>query len=340
MKSLPCKVLIQRFLKLGLSGSWANWRGKINKNEMFTLAAKLGIIDLSNSVGAQAGMWSGFEHGKTAREFNNRLFRWNGVEGFSQGTRVGAMMAAMEFIKRHKNLPETHSERWLKELGLTPDDITVTGDELNISSEKMRNAIFRWVDSAVLRPNATQRPIWASDPHYAIIFHMKQFMYSTQKVILGRIAHEFKNGNAAPLAMMALTFVPAILMGDLLRDFIKYGPGGAPWKRDWDALDYMRDGFQRAGVFGAWQMAIDADAYGPLELAGPTAAHVNRMLLEIQKDRKHDAALSKAAERSKKPAIKAAAENYNWLEASTKQNIITSLPVNALAKNYLESAIR
>ncbi|NIN64214.1 MAG: hypothetical protein GTO63_05845, partial [Anaerolineae bacterium] len=37
---------------------------------------------------------------------------------------------------------------------------------------RVRNALNRFVDEAILRPNAAQRPIWASDPHWALVFHL------------------------------------------------------------------------------------------------------------------------------------------------------------------------
>ena len=150
--------------------------------------------------------YSGVDMGNVAKWFNERLFRWNGVEGFSQGTRVGAMVAAISFIKSHANeaTRNKHSDRYLAELGLTKADVKLTNGELNFSDRKIQDAIFRWVDGAIMRPNAAIRPSWASDPHYALFFHMKQFTYSMHKVLLERVVNEMRHGNYDPLLLQWL----------------------------------------------------------------------------------------------------------------------------------------
>ena len=41
---------------------------------------------------------------------------------------------------------------------------------------------LQWVDGAVLRPDAADKPLWMSDPHWALVAHLKQFVFTFQKV--------------------------------------------------------------------------------------------------------------------------------------------------------------
>jgi hypothetical protein len=50
------------------------------------------------------------------------------MESWNRGVRVGATQAAVNFLQRHAKKPEVHSERWLKELGLTPADLTFNAE--------------------------------------------------------------------------------------------------------------------------------------------------------------------------------------------------------------------
>ena len=76
------------------------------------------------------------------------------------------------------------SQRWINELGLEAGDIVPTADcrialttseGLSIEQERrVHAAINQWVDGAVLRPDAADKPIWFNDPHWALVSHLKQ----------------------------------------------------------------------------------------------------------------------------------------------------------------------
>ena len=65
------------------------------------------------------------------------------------------------------------------------------------------NPLNRFVDESILRPNAAHRPIWASDPNYALIFHLKSFMFAFHDRILRRAWRESEMGNIAPLLLLS-----------------------------------------------------------------------------------------------------------------------------------------
>lgn len=247
----------------GLRGVIHGWKGTEAEDSATQLARKLGVIDAANALNTMGNMYSATYIDGRAKKINDALFRWNGVEQFSQGVRVGATEAAISFIKFHLETGNRHSERYLSELGLKK------GDTFDIDDPKIRDAIFRWVDGATVRPNAALRPVWASDPHYALLFHMKQFTYAFHKVILERMITEAKHGNFDPAYVGLAAYVPVMIAADVVRGFVGNGGDEPPWMRNADAGDIVMRGIERAGLLGIPQLGKDMIDWGPVEAGGP-----------------------------------------------------------------------
>ena len=63
--------------------------------------------------------------------------------------------AAIGFIEKHIKNPAEHSERYLKdELGLDPKADYFKDGKLDTENKDVEAAIVRWVNGAILRPNA------------------------------------------------------------------------------------------------------------------------------------------------------------------------------------------
>ena len=116
---------------------------------------------------------------------------------------------------------------------------------------RLRRALFKFVDSAVLRPNAAHRPIWGSDPRFALIFHLKQFTHSFQEVIMKRVWHEWKKGNTKP-AQVALTYIPFMAAADAAKAML-LGKGF-----DMSVGQFFGKEVERSGLLGTGQYAVDA----------------------------------------------------------------------------------
>lgn len=116
---------------------------------------------------------------------------------------------------------------------------------------RLRRALFKFVDSAVLRPNAAHRPIWGSDPRFALIFHLKQFTHSFQEVIMKRVWHEWKQGNTKP-AQVALTYIPFMAAADAAKAVL-LGKGF-----DMSLGQFFGKEVERSGLLGTGQYAVDA----------------------------------------------------------------------------------
>jgi hypothetical protein len=241
----------------------------------YKLAEDMGTIEnavLQHRLGASFGGMNAA--GGFSRRVNEGLFKYNLMEQFNTSMRVAATEAAMKFLARHsEGDADRHSMRRLHELGLQPSDILMengrplvrasefvargyTAKEAQAASNKMAMAVNKWVDGAVLRPDASQKAIWMNDPHFAIIAHMKQFAFAFQETMLKRVAHEIEHGNYDAALGMA-SYVPVMLAADLTKGMIQGGGAQPEWRDKWDMGDYMGSALQRAGLFGVSQFGID-----------------------------------------------------------------------------------
>lgn len=258
-----------------------------------------------------------------ARKVNEFLFKWNGVQAVTNFTRVLTAAVGERFLIRNaaaaKN-GDARAARYLKELGLTPDaaayvksaeyrpysyyvnagDVGTKASEASKKSEAIHKALFKFVDSAVVRPNATQRPVWASDPRFALIWHLKSFMYAYGHTIVKGLFHEMgarwsenkgkplanRIGDAAvPLATYLAPVFMLSVLGLETREKVQYELWGADdptSKLDWDA--YTVEILKRGGVMGAGEMgysfveATGRGQSGVARLMGPTVSHLEVLL--------------------------------------------------------------
>ena len=94
-----------------------------------------------------------------------------------------------------------------------------------------------------------QRTLWGSDPHFMLFQHLKSFMYSFYTTILKRVGVELVNHNFYSLMTIGM-YIPAMIAATAIRDLIRYGEDGNPYKADWTLWNYMEDGAMRAGLYG------------------------------------------------------------------------------------------
>jgi hypothetical protein len=250
------------------------------KGDMVELAETLGIIN--ENLTNQALSWEfGTVHmSQKARKINDTFFKWTGLTHWTRMTRLMATASAEAWLARHVTNPTNNSERWLAELNLTKEDVKLKDGRIQFLSRTERNnllsqegadakaelerddrvrfAMVRWVDGAILRPNAAQRPIWASSPAWQLMFHLKGFMYSAHETWLKRVASEAGQGNYMPMVYF-MGMVPIMAASDWLRDRIQNWGSPAPRKENWGMSDHIWDSVQRAGVLGMGQLILDME---------------------------------------------------------------------------------
>lgn len=255
------------------------------------MAEAMGTVDAAMFSHHVADEYSSMYMSTKAKAVNETFFRANGMEAWNRGVRVGATRAAVNFLTRHAKLPDVHSARWLTELGLAPSDLTFdAGGQLildknqlakqkgipiaraEVEMEKVHAAVRRWVQGAVITPNAAQRPSWSSDPHYSMFFHLKQFSYSFHQTILKRAVKELEYGNLAPLGSF-IWYVPVMMAADITRGLIQGGGQLPAYMKGMTASDWVLRSASRSGLLSVGEIGINA-ASDLASLGGPAVEQV------------------------------------------------------------------
>ena len=177
------------------------------------------------------------------------------MSGWNDSMRKAAMITGIQFLEQHTGLKGGKvDERRFEELGLTLEeakDMVVRfreGEKRGVAPEfstTQAQAMYRFVDQAVIRPNASMRASWLSDPRWMIFAHLKQFTYGMHKITIARAMHEADNDNAASLAILA-GYAPMALAADMT----KWALLGMNVTEDWGTWDYMRHAVARGGLLG------------------------------------------------------------------------------------------
>jgi DNA replication protein DnaC len=280
--------------------SWANMfrteKKEYRENYFMKLGEMTGAIEhavVSHHVSEE---YSSTWLNPLAKKLNDILFKANGMEAFDRGMRAGAMEAAVAFLLHHKTHPEKHSERWLKNLGIpahkipvnSQGQLIVTPNELMLEREMddtpenraaarkeiglLYDALNRWVEGSIMSPNAAHRPAWGSDPHYAAMFHLKQFTYTWHQTVLKHARQEAAHGNMAPLGAIA-GIVPVTLMSGVMKGLF-LGGGSMPDNMAGMTFgQHMERAVQAAGVGGVGQL-LGHTALHPLSAGGPMIEQV------------------------------------------------------------------
>ena len=274
---------------------------KGNKTALRQMAEALGTIDQYATNEALGWEYGGHHLTGLGKQINEKFFEYIQLQRWTRATRIMGLAGAKAFLESYAKGTSRHSERFLTQLNLSASDVKLDKDgslqlltheqrkDLDVDSaefkrdERVRGALNRWVDEAILRPDAAQRPIWASDPHWMLLFHLKAFIYSFHDRILKRVSSEFYEGNYAPMMLLG-GYVPVMMASDLLREVLFQGlfdgDDADDYKKNWTFFDYVANSAERAGLNGIPQLGYDAmqdvqyGGDGITGLAGPTVGHV------------------------------------------------------------------
>jgi len=123
----------------------------------------------------------------------------------------------------------------------------------------INKAMSKFVDEIIMAPNVVNRPLWMSDPHYAMISQLKGFMFTFGNTVGMRLWREvFKPlakgriplGEAAKYAMAFTLIVGGSIAIKDMKDWIRYGDNDSPWK-------------ESEGISKLVQALIDSNIFGP-----------------------------------------------------------------------------
>jgi hypothetical protein len=266
-----------------------NLTAAMTKQEAEEFARKIGAN--GREAMAQTILYAGELDGTSliARKATNAWFRFTQLERWTVFTRKFAALMANDFLIKQMEIIENGYEgdeavllakRHLKDLGVTPQQIKAYKDSgADIDAHpQVKTALGRFVDESIVRPNAAERPVWASDPHYAIIWQLKSFYYAYGKNIMGGMFREGKTryketGNILPaiypLFFGAALILPLTMLGWDIRERFKIGlayllPGIDPndpgvnyrASRKMSTGRYWFEVMDRSGMMGAPALAL------------------------------------------------------------------------------------
>lgn len=261
------------------------------------LARMLGMLNERAALAAIQSRFGAETVDPKAAKALDTLFKYNGQEALTNFSRIMAVSAAETVLAQLGRRNDAEARRYLAELNLTAEEVNAwqAGTLDMRKAPKIRDAIRQFTDESILRPNATMRPVWASDPRFAIIWHLKSFVYAFGKVIMGGAIQEMRNsvdngnlGNAAlQPVIMAATFLPLAAVGLFLRGLIQYDM----WEEDDENLDpyenmsggaYLNELVKRAGMWGPFELAMQFSQQDEVDdamirLAGPTIDHLHTL---------------------------------------------------------------
>jgi hypothetical protein len=274
------------------------------QSDLKEMAELMGLMGNHATASLLANMYDGAYAGSPTIDYwNDKFFKATGLEQWTNMTRVMGLSAAMKFVDKHIDSDSKKSKRWMKEMnvdsaaykrwrkagsqaygrdGQTVSSVTAelaAADkaakpllklklEMIQDAESVSESLTQFVNTASLNPNASQRPSWASDPRFALFWHLKQFMYTMQTQIIDRNYKEIKQSikdsegaQVASYATSALSLMPLAAAGLVLRNMLQYQLWGEEPPEDRKAsadLAYLFQLLERSGGAGVGMLVFDA----------------------------------------------------------------------------------
>ena len=281
-----------------------------NRQEAQQLARDIGVVTSETVANAWVTQAEQDYMDPMVRKLSDGYFRLIGLDFFTKFSREFASNMGVQFLLNHarNEFNNPNSARYLEELGVTAEEVLAWNENRSFDTPegtKVRDALARFVESSIMRPNAAERPVWASDPRWALVWQLKGYFYSYYKTIMGGVLREAEartetttgqaqlTAVASILLLTAVATMPLAMLGMELREYAKNGlawllPGVEPDqkyfrsdKMDWD--DYWFEIIEKSGFLGPLSMAQMAHQNAEwggsaiFSLLGPTAETIEEV---------------------------------------------------------------
>ena len=179
---------------------------------------------------------------------------------------------------RRKTREYFNAKKRLMQQGiLNPNAENVQDWALHPSSEIdpdiIRQSLSKTVDEFIMSPNAVNRPLWMSNPHFAMVAQLKGFLATFGNIVGGRMWKEIgvpltkqvtgQEGGRIPAgemarATIALTTIVAVAMFiQGIKDSIRYGEEESPFDK-LEGSDQIFEALRRTNILGTGTVAFDA----------------------------------------------------------------------------------
>ena len=224
-----------------------------------------------------------------AKKIIDKFFWLNGTEAYTRFVRTFAAGMGREFIIETAMADDygPRHERYLTELGLTQDDVkSWFADNQPMADltpgtrdHRIANAISRFAEEAIIRPNSALKPGWASNPYFNAVWQLKSYFYAYGKIVVAGMYREFRNrvdvdgdakGAYQQLAIAAGAILILTMLGLearewtkwLARHFVPFGLAGDPdmalQTDNMNMAQYSWEIFDRSGLMGPFTLATSA----------------------------------------------------------------------------------
>ena len=203
--------------------------------EAAELAREVGVIgvDAMSSFFIFAGEQNFMN--QTSKNVSDVWFRVTLLEAYTKFTRVFATGMGTRFLQdsaRKAQKGDTTAQLYLNELNVTAEQVLAWegGKADDATRTKVNEALAQFVDESIVRPNPAQRPTYANNPRYALIWQLKSFFYAYGKTIVFPTLKESHRGfvqqgagaGVMPLLLMAGILLPITMLGLEIRELTKY----------------------------------------------------------------------------------------------------------------------
>ena len=209
-----------------------------------------------------------------SQRVTDAFFKMIGLKQWTDFTRAARASIAMDYIQDKINIVEHATEVTnevaqardaLRNLGLDPDgiqelfaDIDADSEGQAVLPEPLRNAIFNFINDAVVLPTAANRPLFYQDPRFALFTQFQGFISAFQANILPKMYRDAFKGQTPSIkyntfAVMAMMITMGF-MSQYLKDLIKFG-GPSPYLTD--PSKKIQRAINSSGLLGTGERVIN-----------------------------------------------------------------------------------
>jgi hypothetical protein len=179
-----------------------------NPREMRELAEDMGVIGATVGSITMAEIYTTSGDAGRVDRAQRAFFKWTGQDAVVDAARTIAVTVGQRYMLRMANNIRTNTDtetslRGLNELGIeNPQDIIDwaeagmpvwgnTNSGLDAGTlDRVNRALSTFVTQGTLNPNSSEAPTWARHPLGALAWHLKSFMATFNKVVVGGVGRE------------------------------------------------------------------------------------------------------------------------------------------------------
>lgn len=194
---------------------------------------------------------------------------------------------------REFGIDPTEAVGWYQRVGSAKSPLE-TSDPYQ---EVMQNGILRFINETVMMPRPATKPLWMSDPHWALLGQLKSYQGNFGNTVGRRWIEQTRNtfrsdedmAKTAKMVGTAGLMATTAVIANEFREWLSYGEGGDPkFKSEKPGKKVLR-AMDRAGFTGGLQPGVDlvwGQRFGRAgalsQPLGPTATQLEGVITGVQ----------------------------------------------------------